>query len=72
MVILDYSDRPNRIAQMNGLHVICNIKAIYIYDVNVVYAIHPRVCLYIKALRDINLLVSNVITCVFGDKKWIK
>ena len=42
-VILDYSDKPNRIAQINVLHDLYNVKVIEIFDVEVAYAIHSRV-----------------------------
>ena len=43
MIILQNSDRPNRIVQMNILHVIYSVIGIQIFGVKVVYAIYPRV-----------------------------
>ena len=40
-VILDNSDRPNRIVQMNILCVLYSVIVIKVFDVKVVYAIYP-------------------------------
>ena len=38
-IILDDSDRPNKIVQMNVLHAIYSVIVLYIIEVKVVYAI---------------------------------
>ena len=42
-VVLDNYNRPNRIVQMNVLHVIYSVIVIEIFDEKVVYEIYPRV-----------------------------
>ena len=42
-VILEVSNRPNRIVQMNVLHAIYSVIVLEIFEVKVVYAIYPWV-----------------------------
>ena len=43
LIILDISDRPNMIVQLNALYVIYSVIIIYIFDVKAVYAIYLRI-----------------------------
>ena len=42
-IILDDSDKPNRIVQMNGLHATYSYSHINVYDVKVMYTIYPMI-----------------------------